>query len=106
MCSKQNKTFNFKYITSSSAAVPACPSDRVESCTDSCGPNTVQRAASTAADDDFIVVETCTDPCGPNTVQRAASTATDDDFINFKNVEHDYKNKQIENINKTNIRRI
>ena len=23
-----------------------------------------------AADDDFIIVETCTDPCGPNTVQR------------------------------------
>ena len=21
-------------------------------------------------DDDFILVETCTDPCGPNTVQR------------------------------------
>ena len=32
-------------------------------------------------DDDFILVETCIDPCGPNTVQRAASTATDDDFI-------------------------
>ena len=53
----------------------------VETCTDPCGPNTVQRAASTAADNDFIVVETCADPCGPNTVQRAASTAADDDFI-------------------------
>ena len=50
----------------------------VETWTDPCGPNTVQRAASTAADDDFIVVETCTDPCGPNTVQRAASTAADE----------------------------
>ena len=53
----------------------------VETCTDPCGPNTVQRAASTAADDDFIIVETFTDPCGPNTVQREASTAADDDFI-------------------------
>ena len=46
-----------------------------------CGPNTIQRAASTAADDDFIIVETCTNPCGLNKVQRAAKTAADDDFI-------------------------
>ena len=33
------------------------------------------------ADDDFIIIETCTDPCGPNTVQGAVSTAAVDDFI-------------------------
>ena len=42
--------------------------------------STASTAASTAADDDFIVVETCTDPRGPNTVQRAAGIAADDDF--------------------------
>ena len=28
------------------------------------------KLTSPAADDDFTIVETCTDPCGPNKVQR------------------------------------
>ena len=45
-------------------------------CTDPCGPNWSNEAASTAADDDLYWVETCTDPCGPNWSDKAASTAT------------------------------
>ena len=34
-----------------------------------------------ATDDILIRVETCTDPCGPNPSDEAASTAADDDLI-------------------------
>ena len=54
---------------------------RVETCTDPCGPNRSDEAASTAADDDYIRVETCTDPCGTNRSHEAASTAADDDYM-------------------------
>ena len=53
---------------------------RVETCTDPCGPNRSDEAASTAADDDLYRVETSTDPCGPNQPDEAASTAADDDL--------------------------
>ena len=54
---------------------------RVETCTDPCGLNRSDEAASTAADDDQIRVETCTDPCGLNWSVEAANTAADDDQI-------------------------
>ena len=68
---------------SDEAASTAADDDytRVETCTDPCDPNRSDEAASTAADDDFIRVETCTDPCGPNWCDVAASTAADDDYM-------------------------
>ena len=56
---------------------------RDETCTDPCGLNRSDEAASTAADDDQIRVETCTDPCGLNRSDEAASTAADDDQISI-----------------------
>ena len=38
-----------------------------------------KKAASTAADNDQIRVETCTDPCGLDRSDEAASTAAADD---------------------------
>ena len=52
---------------------------RVETCTDPCGLNRSNEAASTAADDDQIRVETCTDPCGLSQSDEAASTVADDE---------------------------
>ena len=30
---------------------------------------------------DIVIIETCTDPCGPNRSDEAASTAADDDYF-------------------------
>ena len=51
---------------------------RVEACTDPCGLNWSDEAASITANDDQIRVETCTDPCGLNQSDEAASTAAGD----------------------------
>ena len=83
---RENKDQKNSKIKSSSAAVIAAfwtvlgPHGSVQVSTTI----KLSSAAVLAADDDFIVVETCTDQCGPNTVQRAASTAADDDFKNSK----------------------
>ena len=75
--------FKEKFLYKLSSAWVLADDDliRVETCTDPCGPNQSDEAASTVADDDLIRVETCTDPCDPNWSDKAASTAADDDLI-------------------------
>ena len=45
------------------------------------GPHGSVQVSSTAADYDLL---TCTDLCGPNTVRRAASPAANDDLLKLK----------------------